>query len=123
MLDAADVPKATRTAVVCEETGRTRQAVVCWFPSPTNKQPGCPDLESFAALCIRFGLDANWLLGITESRYSLPKDVAAEEPAQCALRLADYYARLERELARNAPRHELFTMAGVRWSRASVTAP
>jgi len=51
-------------------TGRASPTVRRWLD---EKEPGYPDLPSFARLCTRFNTDANWWLGLCEIKYTLPQ--------------------------------------------------
>ena len=69
LLDETDIQKPSRISFLCEQTGRRKQTVYRWLQ---NETPGCPDLESFALMCIAFQVDASWMLGLTKSRFDLP---------------------------------------------------
>lgn len=60
-----NITGAQRPSFLSEITGRALQTVSRWVDSDT---PGLPDLRSLAVLCIQFGVDANWLLGLTRHR-------------------------------------------------------
>jgi len=108
LCEDSEIPRSARVAYVCKETGRSKQTVSRWFHE-TN--PGFPDLESFALLCFRFQVDANWFLGLAPTKQRLPtleksadqdnKDVSAE-----------YWALVENELERLAPGHIAMIMRG-----------
>ena len=70
-MDGAKIPKEGRLQYLCSMTGRKPQTVRRWIE--TDK-PGLPDLESFAAICGAFDTDANWMLGLTNTRYALPRE-------------------------------------------------
>src|ERR1700687_4553136 len=70
-MDGAKIPKEGRLQYLCSMTGRKPQTVRRWIE--TDK-PGLPDLESFAAICGAFDTDANWMLGLTKTRYALPRE-------------------------------------------------
>ena len=65
-MDGSKIPQEGRLAYLCMMTGRPPQTARRWIDP---LKPGLPDLESFARLCVRFESDANWLLGLTKSRY------------------------------------------------------
>src|SRR6266550_7055634 len=78
-MDGAKIPKEGRLQYLCSMTGRKPQTVRRWIE--TDK-PGLPDLESFAAICGAFDTDANWMLGLTKTRYALPREPEHGEAAQ-----------------------------------------
>lgn len=60
-----NIPGSQRQRFLSDITGRALQTVSRWIEPGT---PGLPDLRSLAILCIQFGVDANWLLGLTNHR-------------------------------------------------------
>jgi hypothetical protein len=70
-MDGAKIPKEGRLQYLCSMTGRKPQTVRRWIET---RKPGLPDLESFAAICGAFDTDANWMLGLTKTRYALPPE-------------------------------------------------
>ena len=70
------VAHAQRSNFLSDITGRALQTVGRWIDTSA---PGLPDLRSLAVLCIQFGVDANWLLGLTRHRSAaLFNDLADE---------------------------------------------
>src|SRR6266496_6674455 len=78
-MEGAKIPKEGRLQYLCSMTGRKPQTVRRWIE--TDK-PGLPDLESFAAICGAFDTDANWMLGLTKTRYALPREPERGEATQ-----------------------------------------
>lgn len=113
LFDDARVTKSARIAYVCGETGRKKQTVHRWLLADN---PGNPDLESFALLCLRFRVDANWLLGLTPTRLSLPGPIddatTTASETQHESDLAEYLAQVDSELERMAPGHLSLLMPG-----------
>ncbi|WP_426078235.1 S24 family peptidase [Janthinobacterium sp. PSPC3-1] len=62
-----NVARGSQHSFLSEITGRAEQTVRRWLD---RESPGLPDLRSLAILCIQFGVDANWLLGLTRHRTS-----------------------------------------------------
>lgn len=69
-MGGAKIPKEGRLQYLCSMTGRRPQTARRWIET---ERPGLPDLESFAAICGAFDTDANWMLGLTKTRYPLPR--------------------------------------------------
>lgn len=70
------VSQAQRANVLSEITGRALQTVARWIDSSA---PGLPDLRSLAVMCLQFGVDANWLLGLTRHRSATLFDDLADQ--------------------------------------------
>jgi hypothetical protein len=70
-MDGARIPKEGRLQYLCSMTGRKPQTARRWIEP---REPGLPDLESFAAICGAFDTDANWMLGLTTTRFALPRE-------------------------------------------------
>lgn len=66
-LDLQKVPVLSRPAYLAMMTGRAAPSCRRWL-DPQN--PGMPDLQSFASLCLQFEADANYFLGFTSTRFS-----------------------------------------------------
>lgn len=66
-LDAQAVPPIRRPSFLAILTGRAAPSCRRWL-DPDD--PGLPDLQSFAALCLQFEADANYFLGFTSTRFS-----------------------------------------------------
>lgn len=65
-----DVPAGPASVhLLTELSGRTIQSALRWI---ADEKPGLPDLRSLAILCLQFGVDANWILGLTEQRLPFP---------------------------------------------------
>jgi len=111
-MDGAKIPKEGRLQYLCSMTGRKPQTVRRWIE--TDK-PGLPDLESFAAICGAFDTDANWMLGLTKTRYALPREPDRGEATQSGqsgdenLAWMDYVTR---QLAEDAEGCNTFYMPG-----------
>ena len=80
-MDGAKIPKEGRLQYLCSMTGRRAQTARRWIET---EEPGLPDLESFAAICGAFDTDANWMLGLTKTRYPLPRGPEHGEATQSA---------------------------------------
>jgi hypothetical protein len=75
-----DVSQHHQVHYLSEITGRALQTVARWIDPD---KPGMPDLRSLALLSIQFGVDANWLLGLSAHRIPfrgdlLPATLAAQ---------------------------------------------
>jgi transcriptional regulator with XRE-family HTH domain len=68
VLEESGKPKEEQVPHLCERTGLSKQSVYRWLSA---NRPGNPDLESFATLCDEFNVDANWLLGLMQTRLPL----------------------------------------------------
>lgn len=80
-MDGAKIPKEGRLQYLCSMTGRRPQTARRWIET---EKPGLPDLESFASICGAFDTDANWMLGLTKTRYPLPRGPEHGEATQSA---------------------------------------
>ena len=69
-MDRSKIPEDRRLQYLSMLTGRAIQTARRWID---EEKAGLPDLLSFARLCYRFDSDANWMLGLTQSRFPLPK--------------------------------------------------
>ena len=111
-MDGAKIPKEGRLQYLCSMTARKPQTVRRWIE--TGK-PGLPDLESFAAICGAFDTDANWMLGLTKTRYALPREPERSEATQSGqtrdenLEWMDYVIR---QVAEDAEGCNTFYMPG-----------
>ena len=105
-MDGAKIPKEGRLQYLCSMTGRKPQTVRRWIE--TDK-PGLPDLESFAAICGAFDTDANWMLGLVETRYALPREPARSEPKDQKSKWIGYVIQ---QLEDGGERFETFHMPG-----------
>jgi hypothetical protein len=87
-MDDHAVLQDLRLDYLARATGSARQTARRWIDA---KQPGLPDLVSFALLCEHFQADANWLLGLADVKLSLPPQQPDWVGALTAnlLRLAD----------------------------------
>lgn len=70
-LNRLNVAEAQQPQYLSAITGRAVQTVSRWI-SPDK--PGLPDLRSLAILCLQFGVDANWMLGLAQHRVQLPME-------------------------------------------------
>ena len=111
-MDGAKIPKEGRLQYLCSMTGRRPQTARRWIET---EKPGLPDLESFAAICGAFDTDANWMLGLTKTRYPLPRGPEHGEATQSA---QDKNAKLDwmdyviRQVAEDADGCSTFYMPG-----------
>ncbi|GIK83189.1 MAG: hypothetical protein BroJett024_42940 [Alphaproteobacteria bacterium] len=112
-MDGARIPREGRLQYLCSMTGRKPQTARRWIE---NDRPGLPDLESFAAICGAFDADANWMLGLTNVRYPLPRVQEhgaaagnARDREERNLKWIDYVTR---QLAEHAEGCETFYMPG-----------
>lgn len=110
-MDGARIPDSGRLQYLCSMTGRKPQSVRRWIETA---KPGLPDLESFAALCDAFDADANWLLGLTKTRYRLPQTRRQTEQSSAANAPRDvkWIDHVAREIARYGEGCETFFMPG-----------
>jgi len=67
-----DVSQHQQVHYLSEITGRALQTVARWIDPD---KPGMPDLRSLALLSIQFGVDANWLLGLSAHRIPFRGDL------------------------------------------------
>src|ERR1700682_330669 len=113
-MGGAKIPKEGGLQYLGSMTGRKPQTVRRWIE--TDK-PGLPDLESLAAICGAFDTDANWMLGLTKTRYALPREQEGGEATQSGqsrdetLAWIDYVSG---QLAEDAEGWSTFYMRGAR---------
>lgn len=111
-MDGAKIPKEGRLQYLCSMTGRRPQTARRWIET---EKPGLPDLESFAAICGAFDTDANWMLGLTKTRYPLPR---VPEPGDAMQRGEDKNEKFDwmdyviRQVAEDADGCSTFYMPG-----------
>ena len=105
LTDEANIAPEARVPYLSSLTGRAPQTVRRWL---RNRGPGLPDLPSVVSLCIRFNIDANWLLGLTNIKFKLP---AADTDQKAPDRRA-WLDHIARQVAQKAPRCEVFYMPG-----------
>src|SRR5689334_1697841 len=67
-----DVSQHHQVHYLSQITGRALQTVARWIDPD---KPGMPDLRSLALLSIQFGVDPNWLLGLSAHRTPLRNDL------------------------------------------------
>lgn len=111
-MDRARVPKEARLAHLSAMTGRVHQTSRRWI-DPIK--PGLPDLESFALLCIGFHSDANWFLGLANTRYAMVCEGARAEDRESATdssAAAAWIAAIVRDLADEVAGCEPMRMSG-----------
>jgi hypothetical protein len=110
-MHGARIPKEGRLQYLCSMTGRKPQTVRRWIEP---EKPGLPDLASFAAICVAFDSDANWMLGLTKTRYGLPRALEGEAMAggpPGGERFA-WVEEIVRQVAESADGCDLFHMPG-----------
>jgi hypothetical protein len=107
-MDGARIPKEGRLQYLCSMTGRKPQTVRRWIE--TGK-PGLPDLASFAAICGAFDSDANWMLGLTKTRYALPRETEDGGEHRLGERFA-WVDEIIHQVAENADGCDIFHMPG-----------
>ena len=111
-MDGAKIPKEGRLQYLCSMTGRKPQTARRWIET---EKPGLPDLESFAAICGAFDTDANWMLGLTKTRYPLPPGPDhgdATQSAQDKNENLDWMDYVIRQVAEDADGCSTFYMPG-----------
>jgi hypothetical protein len=111
-MEGAKIPKEGRLQYLCSMTGRKPQTARRWIET---EKPGLPDLESFAAICGAFDTDANWMLGLTKTRYPLPRGPDhgdATQSAQDKNENLDWMDYVIRQVAENADGCSTFYMPG-----------
>lgn len=109
-LDESNIPEDERLGYLCLLTGRAPQTVRRWID---KTKAGLPDLMSFAVLCVRFDTDANWLLGLTDVKYHLPKSGAAgEDDGKADERRTGWAEEFARQLSDKARGCQPFLMPG-----------
>src|SRR5947209_6733566 len=111
-MDGAKIPKDGRLQYLCSMTGRKPQTVRRWIET---EKPGLPALESFAAICGAFDTDANWMLGLTKTRYALPRELERVEATQSGQSRDENLAWMDyviRQLAEDAEGSNTFYMPG-----------
>jgi hypothetical protein len=67
-----DISQHHQVHYLSQITGRALQTVARWIDPD---KPGMPDLRSLALLSIQFGVDANWLLGLSAHRTPFRNDL------------------------------------------------
>ena len=107
-MDGAKIPQDRRTHYLSMLTGRAIQTARRWID---EEKPGLPDLLSFARLCYRFDSDANWMLGLTRSRYPLPKSQEGVD-IQNSVVGADWVGALMEQIGERASCCEVRYMPG-----------
>ena len=111
-MEGAKIPKEGRLQYLCSMTGRKPQTARRWIET---EKPGLPDLESFAAICGAFDTDANWMLGLTKTRYPLPRGPdhgeATQSPQDKNEKL-DWMDYVIRQVAEDADGCSTFYMPG-----------
>lgn len=106
-MDESTIPPEDRLKYLCMMTGSAPQTARRWL---AEDKPGLPDLKSFAQLCIRFDADANWMLGLTQLKYSLPKEqLGNAHPREPAV---DWLHHITRQIADEGPGCETWAMPG-----------
>lgn len=72
IMDESGIVPERRATYLSSITGRAWQTTRRWV---SEDKPGLPDLMSTVLLSIRFDIDANWLLGLTQVKLPLPKRI------------------------------------------------
>ena len=111
-MDGAKIPKDGRLQYLCSMTGRKPQTARRWIET---EKPGLPDLESFAAICGAFDTDANWMLGLSKTRYALPREPEHGEATQGGQSNNEKFEWMDyvtRQVAENAEGCNTFYMPG-----------
>ena len=111
-MDGAKIPKDGRLQYLCSMTGRKPQTARRWIET---EKPGLPDLESFAAICGAFDTDANWMLGLSKTRYALPREPEHGEATQGGQSNNEKFEWMDyviRQVAENAEGCNTFCMPG-----------
>lgn len=111
-MDGAKIPKDGRLQYLCSMTGRKPQTARRWIET---EKPGLPDLESFAAICGAFDTDANWMLGLSKTRYALPREPEHGEATQGGQSNNEKFEWMDyviRQVADNAEGCNTFYMPG-----------
>ncbi|MCG2583901.1 S24 family peptidase [Massilia sp. TS11] len=81
-LDRCAIAPHARAQNLANLCGCALQTAMRWVDPD---KPGLPDVPSLAALCVAFGVDANWLLGLVRERGELPPcDLVGGRPASMA---------------------------------------
>lgn len=106
-LDGSKILEEDRLRYLCMMTGRAPQTARRWL---AEDKPGLPDLMSFALLCSRFDADANWMLGLTQTRYALPKGLPGESGQHGSG--PEWVKRIIRQVEEDAAACETMTMPG-----------
>jgi hypothetical protein len=108
-----NIPVTQRQRFLRDITGRALQTVSRWIEPG---MPGLPDLRSLAILCIQFGVDANWLLGLTKHRTAFLFDDLAEGVTEHLAgerqKRPDWIGALIAETASNLHEWQVHVMAG-----------
>lgn len=110
-MDRAKIPEEGRLQYLSMLTGRAIQTARRWID---DEKAGLPDLLSFARLCIGFDSDANWMLGLTQSRFPLPKlsgRAGIQNDAACASG-SDWHDRIAYQIEEQASNCEIRYMLG-----------
>lgn len=94
-LVAMGLPPEKRVSYVAGLTGRATQTVRRWF---APRQPGLPDLQSFARLCVELRCSADEVIGLSEA--TIGRAVAGDgllvQVAECVHGMASLLRRRDR---------------------------
>jgi Peptidase S24-like len=111
-LDLSNVPERGRVAIVAKITHRARQGVSRWFKQDRSSG-ALPDTLSIFLFAQAFQADANYLLGLTNSRRVLRSTPDGAAPGQRAARSdVDHLLELAREIGERFPTNACVTMVG-----------
>lgn len=98
VMDCGAIPPQARLAHLHAVTGRAPQCSRRWIDP---KQPGLPDLEAFALLCLGFELDANQFLGLGSMRRAVEVEGRASKEGFPCVEVNAWIAAIVRELSQN----------------------
>lgn len=104
-MDKSKILEEERLQYLSMLTGRAPQTVRRWL---AKEEPGLPDLISFASLCFRFDADANWMLGLAQTRFALPKAEAGSVQGD----MPGWAVHIVKQVTENAVGCETAYMAG-----------
>lgn len=98
VMDRGAIPPQARLAHLHAVTGRAPQCSRRWIDP---KQPGLPDLEAFALLCLGFGLDASQFLGLGSMQRAAETGRRASKAVFPYAEVNAWVAEIVRELSQN----------------------
>lgn len=105
-MDEAGIPEEGRLSYLSAMTGCAPQTAKRWI---TDEKPGLPDLKSFALLCLRFDTDANWFLGLSNVKYSLPR---SDEVSEKQGEEFEWIENISQQVSEKAKGCQVFHMSG-----------
>lgn len=98
VMNRGGIPPQARLAHLLAVTGRAPQCSRRWIDP---KQPGLPDLEAFALLCLGFELDANQFLGLGGMRRAGESEGTVSKQAFPFAEADAWVAAIVRELSQS----------------------